>query len=315
MEQIITITLSPAFDRHCRCDDFQPFCENLAQTISLDAGGKGINCSRALTVNGIQNLALVLLGKEQADVFCQALQAEKIAHRALLCDGNIRENLTLHKKDAPETRISFSGFSANDAVLPELDAVIKQETKSFPSFYLVFSGRIPNGISKASCIDFLISHRKRGARLVIDSKSFTKEDLISLCPFLIKPNKEELALLHPLGADDPLQAARDLQDAGVESVAVSLGAQGAYLVCKEGMFQATPPAVATRSTIGAGDSFLAGFLAAKAAGKPSHEALRTAVAYGSAACLRDGTKPPLPAEIARLTPLVKCQKTAGANST
>lgn len=310
MEQIITLTLNPAFDRHCACDDFQPYSENLAQTLSLDAGGKGVNCSRALTANGTENLALVILGSDNADAFCRTLREESIPYRAVLRAGSIRENLTLHQKNAPETRISFSGFSADASALRELDGILDRETTPETPFLLVFSGRIPDGISKQDCMDFLTAQRNKGARLVIDSKSFTREDLIALHPFLIKPNEDELALLLPEAATDPLRAAHTLCANGIESVAVSFGERGALLVSGKEAFFATPPHVSARSTIGAGDSFLAGFLTALANGRSTDERLRTAVAYGSAACLRDGTKPPLPHDVTRLLPLVKIEPLA-----
>ncbi len=307
MEKIITLTLNPAFDRHCSCDGFLPHCENLAQTLSLDAGGKGVNCSRALTANGTDNLALLILGTDNADAFCRALREENIPYRAVIRAGSIRENLTLHQKNAPETRISFSGFSADASALAELDEILDREITHGDPFLLVFSGRLPDGISKKACIAFLSAQRSKGAHLVIDSKSFTREELTELRPVLIKPNEEELSLLLPSEAD-PLRAAHMLYAEGIGSVAVSLGERGALLICDQGVFFATPPRISARSTIGAGDSFLAGFLSAIVRKCPADERLQTAVAYGSAACLRDGTKPPLPHDVDRLLPLIKVEK-------
>ena len=69
---IVTLTLNPAFDIHCYAQDFQPFHENLARITANDAGGKGVNISRALTVNGVENTALVVLGEENGDSFRRA---------------------------------------------------------------------------------------------------------------------------------------------------------------------------------------------------------------------------------------------------
>ena len=74
------------------------------------------------------------------------------------------------------------------------------------------------------------------------------------------------------------------------------------LVCNEGVFTASAPKVRVCSTVGAGDSSIAGFLAAEAARLPAQERLATAVAYGSAACMTMGTRPPEPSDIARLLP-------------
>ena len=73
--KIITITLSPAFDLHCFCDDFKPFGENLCDINSYDAGGKGINISRELTANVVEITALTILGNDNAENFLKALKS------------------------------------------------------------------------------------------------------------------------------------------------------------------------------------------------------------------------------------------------
>ena len=93
-------------------------------------------------------------------------------------------------------------------------------------------------------------------------------------------------------AADALDAARALHARGMENVMISLGGAGAVLVCREGDFTAAAPRIKPLSTIGAGDSSIAGFLAAMAEGRPPAECLKTAVAFGSAACLTPGTQPP-----------------------
>ena len=106
---IITVTLNPAFDMHCYTEDFQPFHENLAKITACEAGGKGINISRALTVNGVDNVALAVVGEENEEAFIKSLRADKMDVRSIRWSGRIRENITLHTNNAPETRISFSG--------------------------------------------------------------------------------------------------------------------------------------------------------------------------------------------------------------
>jgi hypothetical protein len=89
-------------------------------------------------------------------------------------------------------------------------------------------------------------------------------------------------------------------ESGIENVMISLGSKGALLVCADGAFIAHPPKIKAISTIGAGDSSIGGFLAAAAAGKGSAEMIKTAVSYGSAACMSAGTRPPVPADVERV---------------
>lgn len=304
--KIITLTLNPAFDVHCHAPAFAPYRESLATVTSRDAGGKGINISRALTANGIGNTALAVLGEENGEEFRSILAAEGIHVRALTVAGRIRENFTLHTEGMPETRISFSGFSADSALLcrvrEALEPLLDGET------VVTLTGRIPEGIPMEELEAFLLRLRETGVRLVIDSKSFALSDLAACRPWLIKPNEEEIA--EYLGKRistlaEAAAAAQDLHRTGIENVMISLGGEGAVLACREGTFAANAPAVEVRSTVGAGDSAIAGFLAALALGLSEAEALRLSVAYGSAACLTEGTQAPQASEIRALSEQVR----------
>lgn len=299
--KIITLTLNPAYDVHCFTENFQPFHENLARITSGEVGGKGINISRALTVNGIENTAVVIVGDENGREFLTGLEKDGIRYKSLTVPGRIRENFTLHSEGQPETRISFAGFSVDDSVMDEVEKLL--QNNDLTDAVLTFTGRLPNGLSLTRAKQFLLALQAAGAKLVLDSKSFGKEDVLQVRPWLIKPNEEEIALYTDLPVTDresAAEAAKKLRAQGVENVMISLGAQGAVLCCSEGVFFAPAPTVNAISTIGAGDSTIAGFIAAVSGGASYADALQQAVAYGSASCLTPGTQPPRPADIRRL---------------
>lgn len=307
MKPIITLTLSPAFDLHCQCPDFLAFHENLATVTSFDAGGKGINVSRALTANGVQSLAVVLLGEENAAEFDRRLKEEKIPFYGIPMRGRIRENITLHSEGNAETRISFPGFEVDANALEQVEAAVLAHVGESDSFYLTLTGRVPNGIPMDDVKAFLLRMKKRGAHVTVDSKSFTKEDLLEVLPHLIKPNEEELPL-YTDRASDPVLAIMQLRDAGIENVLLTRGKDGALLAAPNGIWRASIPSVTPLSTIGAGDSTIAGFLAAHQGGASIAECLSHAVAFGTAACLESGTKPPRPQSVAEIQALVKVEK-------
>ena len=303
---IITITLSPAFDVHCSAPALTLYKENLAEITSTDAGGKGINISRALTLNQIDNLAFVILGDENGESFERALSEEGIKYRALIIKGRIRENITCHTDGAPETRISFKGFSIDNNILKEAASSILPDIDK--DTIVTFTGRVPSGVEMDEIKSFLRRFTDKGARLVIDSRSFSLEDLKEMRPWLIKPNQEEISeyLGREInGFDEIREAAAELYRDGIENVMISLGGDGAMLVCKNGTFIATPPKINAISTIGAGDSSIAGFIAAAQKEGSAQEMLKNAVAFGSAACLTEGTKPPLKKDIEKLIPFIK----------
>ncbi|MBE6593863.1 MAG: 1-phosphofructokinase family hexose kinase [Ruminococcaceae bacterium] len=297
--KIITLTLNPAFDVHCSADSFEACHENLATITEREAGGKGVNISRALSMNGVDNLALLAVGDENGAEFCAELDKDSMTYETIELKGRIRENITIHTKNAPETRLSFTGFDTDETLLQ------KFEEKLIPMLdagdLVTFTGSVPSGISISAVKGFIANIKNTGAKVVIDSRSFKKDDLIETKPWLIKPNEEEIAVYLNREIDSfesVMDGAKALYESGIENVMISLGSKGALLVCSDGAFIAHPPKINAISTIGAGDSSIGGFLAAAAAGKDSAEMLRTAVSYGSAACMSAGTRPPVASDVA-----------------
>lgn len=289
--EIYTLTLNPAYDVHAYAEAFAPYRENLARIQSREAGGKGVNISRALNIAEIPNTAVIVLGKENSGDFKEALQRSQIDCILLEKEGRIRENLTLHCAGTPETRISFTGFSVDDSILTEVQDVLKVDSNTV----ITFTGRVASGMHMEKVKTFLKELREKGARIVLDSKSFSLEDIYQVRPWLIKPNQEEISEYFSCDVHSIPQAmekAACFAAHGVDNVMVSLGEQGALLISGGKSYIATPPAVQPVSTIGAGDSSIAGFLAAAHRGGDAKECLKTAVAFGTAACLTPGTQPP-----------------------
>lgn len=299
--KIITLTLNPAFDVHCYTENFQAFSENLADVLSNDAGGKGINISRALNKNDIPNIAYVIIGEENGENFIKKLNDDSINYEAYTLDGRIRENITIHTDSQPETRISFSGFNVDNSVIDEMkEKLLKEDLKNT---IVTFTGRIPKGTDIEYVKKFLLTLKSKGAKIVIDSRSFTINDIIDVKPWLIKPNEDEIKMYSDIVITDvkaAKEAAIRLKEKGIDNVIISLGGKGAVLSCDNGTFFAKAPEIKVVSTIGAGDSMIAGFLAAVSEGLTYETALKTAVSYGSAACLTEGTKPPRKEEIKKI---------------
>ena len=289
--KIYTLTLNPAYDIHASTAHFLPCRENLAAVTSRDAGGKGVNISRALHNGGTENTAVIVLGKENGDEFKHNLADFGLNCLYFELDGRIRENLTLHCETTGETRISFAGFSVDESILETVENAMEVDENTF----ITYTGRTPAGLPAEKVKAFLKRLQDKGAKLVIDSKSFSLEDLFEMKPWLIKPNQEEIS--EYFGCEirtlkEAEEKARLLHEKGIANAMISLGGDGALLVCSDGIFTAKAPEITPVSTVGAGDSSIAGFLAAAAAGKSAPDCLKTAVAYGTAACLTEGTLPP-----------------------
>ena len=294
---IYTITLNPAYDVHAYAEHFAPFHENFAQVTSREAGGKGVNLSRALKNGGTENTAVIVLGKDNCAEFKAELEEAGLSTLLLEKPGRIRENLTLHCADAPETRISFSGFAADDSLLDEVAALLDVDSDTI----ITFTGRVASGMSMDKVKAFLKALQAKGAKIVLDSKSFCLEDIFEVQPWLIKPNQEEIS--EYLGCqinsiDAAIEKSKVFAEQGIANVMVSLGEQGALLLNGGNCYIAEPPVIHAISTIGAGDSSLAGFIAAAKNGCDAAGCLKNAVTYGTAACLTEGSLPPTAADIA-----------------
>lgn len=305
--KVYTITLNPAYDVHAYAENFAPFHENLANVTSREAGGKGVNLSRALQNGGTENTAVIVLGKDNCGEFKAELENAGLQTILLEKPGRIRENLTLHCANQPETRISFSGFKVDDSLLNEVSALLDVDADTV----ITFTGRVASGMSMDKVKLFLKDLQEKGAKIVLDSKSFSIEDIFEIHPWLIKPNQEEIS--EYLGCEintieDAMDKAQIFANHGVTNVMVSLGEQGALLLHNGSCWIATPPVIEASSTIGAGDSSLAGFIAAAKKGEEAAGCLRNAVTYGTAACLTEGSLPPTAADIARIYPQVQVKQ-------
>ena len=269
-----------------------PYKESILKITSREAGGKGVNVSRALASVGTKNTAVIVIGRENGDEFCRLLDKDGLAVLPICREGRIRENITLHEKENPETRISFGGFSVDCTLLDEMADYIggcDGET------IVTLTGSIPSGITAKDVLDRLCALKDTGARIVIDSRSVSLDEIAEFKPWLIKPNKDEAEKYSGTKIetpDDALEIAKKLRLLGVEIVMISLGGDGAVLAAADGCFYAKAPQVSVLSTVGAGDSMIAGFTDAFVNGKSVAECLRRAVAFGTAACMCEGTNPP-----------------------
>lgn len=291
-----TVTLNPAFDIHYKIDDFKPYSENYVGDISIFAGGKGINVSRALGALGVENKAIAVLGRENADRFEALLNGVDIDCIPIYCDGAIRENITIHTKGSPETRISVDTFNISKKELDlSFEAVDCQNGD-----VLIFAGRIPKGIAKSDVIERLLHLKSKGALLCVDSNSFDLDDIKKLSPWLIKPNEVEVEQLTGIKIkekSDVSIASKSFVNSGVKNTLISLGGMGAILLSDGTAYYAKVPKIEPVSTIGAGDSMIAGFVSAYIDGQTSQTCLKTACAFGTAACLTEGTNPPRKVDI------------------
>jgi len=301
---IVTLTANPSFDRTVALPGpLERGAVVRVEAMTSQAGGKGVNISRAAVGAGLATVAV--LPALPDDAFVRELEAAGIDCRPSRPAGDIRVNLTLTEPDGTTTKLNGPGA----AVGPEhLDALAETLVGSAAgSSWTVLAGSLPPG-APASYYADLVPRLREVSRVAVDTSEAPLAALVDLLPHaapdLLKPNAEELASVTGTDAEqletDPAaaaKAARTLVDRGVRAVLATLGARGAVLVDATGAWSAPPPPTTVVSTVGAGDCTMFGYLLAEQRGLPAPDRLALAVAYGSAAAGLPGTTIPRPSDL------------------
>ncbi|NLG54056.1 MAG: 1-phosphofructokinase family hexose kinase [Rhodococcus sp.] len=305
---IVTLTANPSIDRTVELGGTLERGSVLrARASSDDPGGKGVNVSRALVAAGTATLAVIPAAT--SDPLLAALHAHNVPYSAIPIPGPVRTNITIAEPDGTTTKINEAGSPLDSDAAAALIQAISAESAD----WIVLCGSLPPGLPANWYAPIVASARRAGRRVAVDT---SEEPLLALAenfpesaPDLLKPNSDELGQL--TGTDGrsledaarggdfwpAASAAHKLVARGVSRVLVTLGAAGALLVDdRQAWFAAAPP-ISPRSTVGAGDCALAGYLIAAQFGADGPGCLQSAVAYGSAAAALPGTTIPGPGDI------------------
>lgn len=325
---ILTLTANPSLDRTIELDG--PVLRGQVQRAKWagqQPGGKGVNVSRAIASAGRRTRAI--LPGEADDPVLKGLDVIGVDHDSVPIGIPVRSNITVTEPDGTTTKINEPGSSLNESTQSALLELLASHAAG--ASWVVLAGSLPPGVGN----DFYARAIERIRELpdppltAVDTSGPPLAEALKQSPDLIKPNAEELAEL--LQAADLLQAAGLRPGAGPMSghelrelelqlesspeltaqaahallhapsprpraILATLGAGGAVLASSGETWHAIHPPMNAVSTVGAGDSTLAGFLLARLDGEEPRQALVRAVAYGAAAARLRGTGVPTPAD-------------------
>lgn len=315
MPDILTLTMNPALDVSTRTPRVAPQHKLRCAAAQMHPGGGGINVARVLARLGCRVQALFPVGGINGQLLCQLLQAEGVASQAIPIAGDTRQSFHVHEEaSGQDWRFVLPGPQLAPA---EVQACLDRVAGWQPApRYLVASGSLPPGVDAGFYGQLAALARARGIGFVLDASGEPlARALAAGGVHMVKPSQRELREFTGLpltNRAEQLAACQALITSGqAEVVALSLGADGALLAAAEGAWYAPALAVQVASTVGAGDSFLAGLLAARARGESLPQAFRHALATSAAALLSAGTALCQPADIVRLLPSVRLQALAG----
>ncbi len=315
---IITLTLYPAIDVHKRVGT-----DGTSEICGTDCAGKGVNVSRALLAAGAESTAYVTVGMHGGRRYLGALRRDGLSTAHDTVRGSIRRNVHIHSPEGDYV-ISGEGACAKkrtvSRILRRFRGCVGRGT------YIVLSGAVPDAGVRSVTAAMLHRFSELGARIVLDSRSFSAGEIAALRPYLIKPNEDELCAL--LGLDtlrtsgnDGKTGAGGVNEAKViealeylarysaEHVLLTLGGSGAYYIDSQGeIYRADIPTAGVRSSSGAGDASVAGWLYGIGQGLSSEGLLREAMVFAVASCMTDGTEPPRLIDIQSLRPRISISR-------
>lgn len=254
------------------------------------AAGKGIDVSKVLTVLGTPNVALGFVGGFAGEELEGQLLNSGVSCNFVRISGETRTNVIVNEEGTQRQVI----FNAKGPVIQpyELMRLIRKIENLSDMDFLTISGSLPEGIHPVVYRQIVTLAKSKGAMVILDADGEALKGGVEGGPDAIKPNEHELSGLvgRELSAfDETLKAALEVLDRGVPLVLVSLGKKGALFVKKGLRLLAIPPKVQAKNTVGAGDSFVAGFIHGWREKQDPAWALKCAVAAGTATTLMPGT--------------------------
>ncbi|WP_210479378.1 1-phosphofructokinase family hexose kinase [Naasia sp. SYSU D00948] len=308
---IVTLTANPSLDRTVELPGRLERGAVLRATASTATpAGKGVNVSLALHRFGGDTVA-VLPGRA-SEPLVAALVAARVPVEPVAIEGALRSNLTLTEADGTTTKVNEPGPLLSGEEWERLAAAVLAHART--GAWVALCGSLPPGVPLDAYAGLARAVSALGARVAVDTSGAAASATVGEAPVdLVKPNAEELVELtgdrhDPAAVEaDPLLAAElagRLLRRDVGAVLCTLGSAGALLVTQAGAWHAPAPVIQPRSTVGAGDSALAGYLLADTRGAQADERLRRAVAHGAAAAALPGSEMPAPADVHDLLPLV-----------
>jgi 6-phosphofructokinase 2 len=288
---ILTLTLNPCIDKSSSVAMLKPESKLRCTEVVREAGGGGINVSKALQKLDIPSVALFPAGGNNGNMLISLLQQQGIDFRAVDTHVETRENwIVLETNSNHQYRFTFPGQPVEESSIKTLI----EEIRSFSPSYVVASGSLPPGLPDYFYGLIIKTAHSVGAKCIVDTSGPALQAIKGKKAFLIKPNIGELARmldmeqLNKNEADDAAQQV--IQNGYAEIVAVSMGGDGAWLITRDDKFFVKAPAVEKKSTVGAGDSMVAGITYALEKKLSLPEAIRWGVACGTAATMNSGTQ-------------------------
>lgn len=301
MAKILTLTMNPALDLTVQLGPLQVGQVNRSDAMLSHAAGKGINVAQVLADLGHDLTVAGFLGVDNQQPFETLFAKRGFVDEFVRVPGETRSNIKLAENTGRITDLNGPGPEVSAQAQQALAARVEQIAAGFDA--VVVAGSLPRGVSAQWLKTLLLRLNAMGLKVALDTSGEALRAGLEASPWMIKPNTEELAdaLDAPIiSIDAQAQAAADLRQRGIEHVVISQGSEGVHWFSADVALQALPPKVTVASTVGAGDSLLAGMVHGLLCGHKPEQTLRTATAIAAMAVTQIGFGINDPAQLKRL---------------
>jgi len=289
--KIVTLTINPSLDKSTHFSGLIAEQKIRCEKPRYDAGGGGINVSKAIFKLGGSSTCVFTSGGSAGEMLEDLIQKEKLEKIAIKTKNWTRENFIAFD-NVTKAQYRF-GFPGNAFTEEEKDKIL-QTIRDLKTDYLVISGSLNEGLPTDFYQKIAELAKSSGAKLIVDTSGEALLKILETGVYLIKPNIGELAKLigvERLELNEVEMAAKNLIEKGnAKIVVVSLGADGAILVTKDETHLVKAPKVEKKSTVGAGDSMVGGMVWALSQNKTLKEVIQLGVCCGTAATMNEGTQ-------------------------
>ncbi len=291
---IYTVTFNPALDKTYVVERIE--CDSLhrATDVFEDVGGKGINVSKVLKELGMDSEALVVLGGFVGKKIEHMLEQSNIAIRPFWVEGETRVNAKIvDSTQKTNTDVNEEGPAVSSIIIDEMYEYLFEKIE--PGDIVVLAGSLPSSIPKDTYEKWIQQLSECGAKVILDTSGEAFKLGLRAQPYLIKPNRHEVEeclgrLIH--SKDDLKQAAQSFIVDGVEVVCISDGPRGGYFFTKDDSFFVPAVKVDVKSTVGAGDSMVAGLAYMLENHMSLEDGAKLACALGTCSVALEGTAAP-----------------------
>ncbi|VVP02024.1 1-phosphofructokinase [Pseudomonas fluorescens] len=289
MARILTLTLNPALDLTVELPILAAGQVNRSDEMHTHAAGKGVNVAQVLADLGHQLTVSGFLGEDNLQAFETLFAKRGFVDAFIRVPGETRSNIKIAEHDGRITDINGPGPMVDAAAQQALLDRLVQIAPGHDA--VVVAGSLPRGVSAQWLRELIERLNQLGLKVALDTSGEALRAALQARPWLIKPNTEELA--DALGCEvvsraAEVQAAAHLHAQGIDHVVISHGADGVNWFSVGSALHASPPKVSVASTVGAGDSLLAGMLHGLLSADTPEQTLRTATAIAALAVTQIG---------------------------